>query len=399
MKNYLLIISALFAASVFADSTIATKTYVDGKFGQAMTAVSNAVPKDSTKVEIGSESSAASIGNVAVGPHTTASGTGAAAVGNYSEARGSYTTAVGVDSHATNTAATAIGRKANAGYGGTAIGNSTTAGQGGTAVGNTANASGQSGIAIGDGAVASGNQSFAIGRGAKATHTASGAIGPMAETDRDSSLRIKYGIDEIFIGFWYPKSLGDYIREMAPAPDESLIRNLAKDEVSKADHMPTKWYTVRGGVTQEVVEIRTTVSSIGGNKRTILMYFEPQTDDDMLSMQMKNKTLVTFQSGSGVSVQDGAKITLGKPDRLLVNGSTNLEQYVQAAKPADYETVKAKANGAAPQSTTYTKTETDELIAENKPEYEDLASNVVWRIEADGARFFFKPVRPVHTED
>lgn len=48
---------------------------------------------------------------------------------------------------------------------------------------------------------------------------------------------------------------------------------------------------------------------------------------------------------------------------------------------------------------TYTKTETDALIAANKPEYEDLASNVVWRIEADGARFFFKPVRPVNTED
>ena len=180
---------------------------------------------------------------------------------------------------------------------------------------------------------------------------------------------------------------------------EKIANRVAEDEVSKADHMPTKWYTVRGGVTQEVVKIRAIVSGTGKSKRTVLMYFEPQTDDDVLSMQMKDRTLVTFQSGSGVSVKDGAKITLGKPDRLLVNGSTNLEQYVQAAKPADYETVKAKANGAAPQSTTYTKTETDELIAENKPEYEDVPSNVVWRIEAEGGRFFFKPVRPIHTED
>ena len=396
MKKYILIAAALAAAFVFADSTIATKTYVDRKFNEA---VSNAVPKESDKVEIGIGASAPSIGNVAVGPHTSASGVGAAAVGNYAEAKGSYTTAVGVDSHATNTSATAVGRQANAGNAGTALGNATTAGSGSVAVGNTSSARGQYGIAIGHGAVASGDQSFAIGRDAKATHTASGAIGPMAETDRDSSLRIKYGIDEIFLGFWYPKSLGDYIREMAPAPDESLIRNLAKDEVSKADHMPTKWYAVRGGVTQEVVKIRAIVSGIGESRRTVFMYFEPQTDDDVLSMQMKDRTLVTFQSGSGVSVKDGAKITLGKPDRLLVNGSTNLEQYVQAAKPADYETVKAKANGAAPQSTTYTKIETDALIAANKPEYEDLASNVVWRIEADGARFFFKPVRPVHTED
>ena len=180
---------------------------------------------------------------------------------------------------------------------------------------------------------------------------------------------------------------------------EKIANRVAEDEVSKADHMPTKWYTVRGGVTQEVVKIRAIVSGTGKSKRTVLMYFEPQTDDDVLSMQMKDRTLVTFQSGSGVSVKDGAKITLGKPDRLLVNGSTNLEQYVQAAKPADYETVKAKANGAAPQSTTYTKTETDELIAANKPEYEDVPSNVVWRIEAEGGRFYFKPVRPIHTED
>ena len=48
---------------------------------------------------------------------------------------------------------------------------------------------------------------------------------------------------------------------------------------------------------------------------------------------------------------------------------------------------------------TYTKTETDALIAANKPEYEDVPSNVVWRIEAEGGRFFFKPVRPIHTED
>ena len=48
---------------------------------------------------------------------------------------------------------------------------------------------------------------------------------------------------------------------------------------------------------------------------------------------------------------------------------------------------------------TYTKTETDALIAANKPEYEDVPSNVVWRIEAEGGRFFFKPVRPIHTKD
>lgn len=48
---------------------------------------------------------------------------------------------------------------------------------------------------------------------------------------------------------------------------------------------------------------------------------------------------------------------------------------------------------------TYTKTETDALIAANKPEYADVPSNVVWRIEAEGGRFFFKPVRPINMED
>ena len=48
---------------------------------------------------------------------------------------------------------------------------------------------------------------------------------------------------------------------------------------------------------------------------------------------------------------------------------------------------------------TYTKTETDALIAANKPEYEDVPSNVVWRIEAEGGRFFFKPLRPINLED
>lgn len=43
----------------------------------------------------------------------------------------------------------------------------------------------------------------------------------------------------------------------------------------------------------------------------------------------------------------------------------------------------------------YSKEETDDLIAACKPEWEDVTSNVVWRLEADGARFFMKPVRPV----
>lgn len=34
-----------------------------------------------------------------------------------------------------------------------------------------------------------------------------------------------------------------------------------------------------------------------------------------------------------------------------------------------------------------------------KPEYEDIPSNVVWRIEAEGGRFFFKPVRPISMEN
>lgn len=67
--------------------------------------------------------------------------------------------------------------------------------------------------------------------------------------------------------------------------------------------------------------------------------------------------------------------------------------------PGDYANVSNKAMTAMQPANTYNKDETDALIAANKPEYEDLASNVVWRIEADGARFFFKPVRPVHTED
>lgn len=369
--------------------------------GQDSMAIGNrAQAFDYNSTAIGLDASAKGWNSLSLGSGSVASGLSSLSAGAGSEAYGLYSTAIGMGACASNSSAVAIGYNTKA-YNINSVvigGNAKSKGTGALSMG-ASTESAQNSVAIGNGAKATGEQSVAIGRDAKATHTGSVAIGPLAETTADGTMRIKYGIDEILLGFWSPKSLGDYIREMAPEPDESLIRSLAKDEVSKADHMPTKWYTVRGGVTQEVVEIRATVGSIGGNKRTVSMYFEPQTDDDMLSMQMKDGTLVTFQSGSGVSVQDGAKITLGKPDRLLVNGSTNLEQYVQAAKPADYETVKAKANGAAPQSTTYTKNETDSLIAANKPEYEDLASNVVWRIEADGARFFFKPVRPVHTED
>lgn len=81
------------------------------------------------------------------------------------------------------------------------------------------------------------------------------------------------------------------------------------------------------------------------------------------------------------------------------NRAMNAIQYGEVEPPGDYANVSNKAMTAMQPANTYNKDETDALIAANKPEYEDLASNVVWRIEADGARFFFKPVRPVHTED
>ena len=75
----------------------------------------------------------------------------------------------------------------------------------------------------------------------------------------------------------------------------------------------------------------------------------------------------------------------------------DLKQVLSATNPTFSNAVMAVTQDF--KTNTYTKTETDALIAANKPEYEDVLSNVVWRIEADGARFFFKPVRPVHTED
>lgn len=80
-------------------------------------------------------------------------------------------------------------------------------------------------------------------------------------------------------------------------------------------------------------------------------------------------------------------------------GNQNMTQLLASAKPSDYDAVKAKANSAMQPANTYNKTETDALIAANKPEYEDIPSNVVWRIEAEGGRFFFKPVRPINMED
>ena len=68
-------------------------------------------------------------------------------------------------------------------------------------------------------------------------------------------------------------------------------------------------------------------------------------------------------------------------------------------KTTDGGSVSASAIGAAPQSTTYTKTETDALIAASSVEIEDVPSNVVWRLEAESGRFFFKPVRPINMED
>lgn len=75
-----------------------------------------------------------------------------------------------------------------------------------------------------------------------------------------------------------------------------------------------------------------------------------------------------------------------KADRSMISATNTTFSNAVMAVTQDFKT------------NTYTKTETDALIAANKPEYEDVPSNVVWRIEAEGGRFFFKPVRPIHTE-
>lgn len=76
-----------------------------------------------------------------------------------------------------------------------------------------------------------------------------------------------------------------------------------------------------------------------------------------------------------------------KADRSMISATDQTFSNAVMAVTQDFKT------------NTYTKAETDALIAANKPEYEDVPSNVVWRIEAEGGRFFFKPVRPIHTED
>ena len=76
-----------------------------------------------------------------------------------------------------------------------------------------------------------------------------------------------------------------------------------------------------------------------------------------------------------------------KADRSMISATDPTFSNAVMAVTQDFKT------------NTYTKTETDALIAANKPEYEDVPSNVVWRIEAEGGRFFFKPVRPINMED
>ncbi|MDE3274663.1 MAG: hypothetical protein PUJ80_01400 [Verrucomicrobiota bacterium] len=81
------------------------------------------------------------------------------------------------------------------------------------------------------------------------------------------------------------------------------------------------------------------------------------------------------------------RLETNKADRSMISATNTTFSHAVMAVTQDFKT------------NTYTKTETDALIAANKPEYEDVPSNVVWRIEAEGGRFFFKPVRPIHTED
>lgn len=318
MKKTMFIFAALVAASLFADSMVATKTYVDRKYNEA---ISNSVQKETIKIEIGSGATAKANGGISIGADANESMLSGIAIGGYAKSQGMYGIALGLQSETTNSTGVSIGYKAKSNQSSVSLGTSTESSNAGVALGPTAKATGQYGVALGYGAVASGNQSFAIGRDAKATHVAAGAIGPMAETTADSTLRVKYAPSEIYIGFWQPKSLQAYFDELTPNIDYRGITNL----VNSAPYLPK---TVYGKYYSSTVNLGGWNITSNGTALTSTWEFKGA-----------GSAKPTMVIGSGAKLQIGygsldatssGSVYLRNPNRVYVgaNGTTNLTDFI-----------------------------------------------------------------------
>ena len=318
--------------------------------GQDSMAIGNrAEALDLNSTAIGLDARARGWNSLSVGSSSVASGLSSFSAGAGSEAHGMYSTAIGMGACASNTSAVAIGYNTKA-YDNSSVvigGNAQSKGTGALAMGATTEAA-QSSVAIGNGAKATGEQSVAIGRDARATHTASVAIGPLAETTADGTMRIKYGVDEIFLGFWYPKSLGDYIRDMAPAPDEGLIRSLAKDEVSKAKHLPMEDFYTQGSTTVQVFKTTRTVNAPMWSRYpyTAKYKIEGLTPEETgkasggeYTLTLGTNAIMCLENGGSIELRNGQFWAVGNGNDIFIQNPTNVMFYGAALNRANSKTL------------------------------------------------------------
>ena len=411
MKRVLATFLAAFAAATFG-ATFAPKEYVDMMDeSNRVSAVqytdesihtlsTNVILKGEKRVGVGSGAVVESNGGVAVGVNSISSNLSSTAVGAGAEAKGMYSTAVGTQAKALYSDASAFGDNSLASKSDSlALGaNSVSTGDYAVAVGAASTARGNYGIAIGKGAEA-GNQSIAIGRDAKANHTAAVAIGPTAETTADNTMRIAYSPNEIYIGFFTPKTLTQTIIDtVGESPSAATVTNIVNDKIASANQfLRATDYGISGSTTQQVFSTSRSVSKLWGTWIASYVLSAPGSNSyrleygtntnirlrDNSGLSFNDSAKATFSSGTYAQFNDGAIVRIMNPDNLTFGpsgGSTNIAQYIALVAASD--PVVANVAKVATRNSLFNLTYDSDLgvtwkkVAENGAFYERCYTNV-----------------------
>lgn len=411
MKRILATFLAVLTAASFG-ATFVPKEYVDrmdesnrvsivSYVNDAIEGIStNAILKSEVSVGVGKDATVSGNGGVAVGAYSVSSNLSSTAVGAGAEAKGMYSTAVGTQAKALYSDASAFGDNSLASKSDSlALGaNSVSTGDYAVAVGAASTARGNYGIAIGHGAEA-GNQSIAIGRNAKANHSAAVAIGTGAETTADATMRIAYSPNEIYIGFFTPKTLTQTIIDtVGESPSAETVTNIVNDKIASANQfLRATDYGISGSTTQQVFSTSRSVSKLWGTWIASYVLSAPGSNAyrleygtntnirlrDNSGLSFSDSAKATFSSGTYAQFNNGAIVRIMNPDDLTFGpsgSSTNIAQYI--ALVAATEPVVANVARVATQNSLFNLTYDSDLgvtwkkVAENGVFYEKCYTNV-----------------------